>query len=114
VAVFTLSLKQRVCAITLVAWIAVDPAAHGLRLVADAVTGTGGIDVTLPGGSLWTANASRTKWVYTDATGSAGGVTKAVVLGRSKREDGLLRFTVKGRGGTIVLPPVGTARTAVI
>ena len=76
--------------------------------------GTGGIDVTLPGGALWRANASRTKWVYTDAAGSAGGVTKAVVLDRSKREDGLLRFTTKGRGGTIVLPPVGAARTAVI
>jgi hypothetical protein len=37
-----------------------------------------------------------------------------VVLDRSKREDGLLRFTTKGRGGTIVLPPVGAARTAVI
>ena len=41
-------------------------------------------------------------------------MTKAVVLDRSKREDGLLRFTMKGRGGTIVLPPVAAVRTAVI
>jgi hypothetical protein len=41
-------------------------------------------------------------------------VTKAVVLDRSKRTDGLLRFTMKGRGGTIVLPPASGARTAAI
>ena len=95
-------------------WAGVDPATRGIRLVADSVTGSGGIDVTLPGGAQWTTNTSRTKWVYADATGSAGGVTKAVVLDRSNREDGLLRFTVKGGGGTIVLPPVDAARTAVI
>ena len=91
-------------------WIGVDPAVHGIRLVVDAVTGAGGVDVTLPAGARWTVNASRTKWVYADATGSAGGVTRAVVLDRSKREDGLLRFTMKGRGGTIVLPPVDAVR----
>ncbi len=95
-------------------WIGVDPAVHGIRLVVDAVTGAGGLDVTLPAGARWTVNASRTKWVYADATGSAGGVTRAVVLDRSKREDGLLRFTMKGRGGTIVLPPASSTRTAVI
>jgi len=41
-------------------------------------------------------------------------VTRAVVLDRSKREDGLVRFTMKGRGGTIVLPPPDGTRTAVI
>ena len=68
---------------------------HGIRLVVDAVTGAGGVDVTLPAGARWTVDASRTKWVYADATGSAGGVTRAVILDRSKREDGLLRFTMK-------------------
>lgn len=70
--------------------------------------------VRLPAGARWTVDASRTKWVYADATGSAGGVTRAVILDRSKREDGLLRFTMKGSGGTIVLPPVDAVRTAVI
>ena len=39
-------------------WLGVDPLANGLRFVVDAVSGGGGIDVTLPGGAPGSATAA--------------------------------------------------------
>ena len=41
-------------------WLAVDPLANGLRLVVDALSGAGGVDITLPGGAAWKRNRSGT------------------------------------------------------
>jgi hypothetical protein len=95
-------------------WTAVDPAAHGLRVVIDASSGPGGLDVTLPGDQRWRVNDAGTRWTFTDRTGSVSGITKAVVQDRSSREDGLLRFTVKGKGGSIELPTASGVRTTVV
>jgi hypothetical protein len=95
-------------------WTAVDPAAHGLRMVIDAASGTGGLDVTLPGDARWSANDARTRWTYTDREGGVAGITRAVVQDRSGRQDGLLRFTVKGKGGSIALPQASGVRTAMV
>jgi hypothetical protein len=95
-------------------WQGVDPAAHGVRFVVDATSGAGGFDVALPGGARWRVNAAGTRWDYGDPTGSQGGITKATVLDRSRTEPGLLRWTVRGKGGTIVLPDVTAVRTAAV
>ena len=95
-------------------WTAVDPATHGLRLVVDAASAAGGLDVTLPGDARWSTNDARTRWTYTDRAGGLSGITKAVVQDRSSRQDGLVRFTVKGKGGSIALPPATDVRTAVV
>jgi parallel beta-helix repeat protein len=93
-------------------WAAIDPALHGVRVVVDGADGPGGLDVAVPGGSGWSVNAARTRWRFTDPTGAHGGITRIVVRDRSRREDGLLRFVVKGRGGTLVLPAPSAVRAS--
>jgi hypothetical protein len=93
-------------------WIAVDPPAHGLRVVVDAVAGTGGFDAPLPPGSRWTTATKR--WTYRDALGSVAGITKAVVQDKRARQPGLLRVVVKGHGGTLALPDPADARTTLV
>jgi hypothetical protein len=97
-------------------WTAVDPATHGLRIVVDSASGAGGLDVTLPADARWSTNDAGTRWTYTDREGGVSGITKAVVQDRSSRQDGLLRFTVKGKGGSIGigLPRAADVRTAVV
>jgi len=100
-------------------WAAIDPLANGMRLVIDSPQGSGGIDVTLPGGAYdgtsgWRTNAAATKWLYKDPAGSVGGITKAVLKDRSSKTDGLVRWVFKGRGGSITLPDVNEVRTTVV
>ena len=100
-------------------WQAVDPVANGVRIAVDGLSGPGGIDVTIPGGVRvgglgWNANAAGTQWIFTDPAGSQGGVTRVVVKDRSRATDGLVRWTVKGRGGAVALPDVSEVRSAMI
>jgi hypothetical protein len=95
-------------------WTAVDPAANGVRVVIDAASGPSGLDVTLPGGARWRVNDARTRWTFADPAGSVSRITKAVVQDRSSREDGLLRVTVKGKGGSVSLPDVSAVRTTLV
>jgi len=95
-------------------WSGVDPATNGLRVVVDSPSGPGGIDVTIPGGPLWNVNGAATRWTYRDPSGSANGITRAVVRDRSTVENGLVRFVVKGTGGSVSLPDVDAVRTTVV
>jgi Right handed beta helix region len=100
-------------------WQAIDPVANGIRLVVDAVSGPGGLDVVLPGGAVvdrvgWKRNRSGTQWTYTDRAGAHGGVTRATLKDRSRKQSGLLRLVVKAKGGSLPLPDAADARTAFV
>jgi hypothetical protein len=95
-------------------WAAVDPPARGIRVLIDAVASRARVDVALPGGAGWSVKGAGTKWTYRDPSGAVVGVTKAVVQNRTAKEPGLLQVSVKGRGGTLVLPDPAQARTTVV
>jgi len=90
----------------------IDPAASGLRIVVDSAVAAPTFDVTLPAGPAWVPNGSGTQWKYTDPLGTIGGVRKVVVQDRSRRTPGLLKLTMKTKGGTATLPPASDVRTA--
>jgi parallel beta-helix repeat protein len=92
-------------------WQGIDPPANGIRLVVDGESGPGGLDVVLPGGSAWRANPAGTRWDFRDADGP---ITKATVLDRSRAQPGLVRWVIRGKGGSIVLPGASDARTTVV
>jgi len=95
-------------------WTGVDPAANGVHVVVDATIGSGGVDATIPGGPAWKTNGAGTTWTYADASGAIAGITKVVVKDRSKKLDGQLRFTVKGKGASAALPDVAAVRTSIV
>jgi parallel beta-helix repeat protein len=100
-------------------WVGVNPVLNGIRVVIDAASGPGGLDATLPGGmevggAGWKVNNAHTRWTYTDPAGTHGGITRAVISDRSRKTDGLLRWTVVGKVGTATLPAVSQVRTAVV
>src|SRR5439155_26657973 len=105
-------IKARAEAVNPEPWMGVDPPANGIRVVVDAVAGGGGFDVTLPGGSRWTAGNKR--WTYRDPLGSAGGIIKAVVQDRRARQAGLVRVIVKGKNATLVPPDPAAVRTTIV
>ncbi len=95
-------------------WTAVDPAVNGVRFVVDAASGTGKVDLIIPGGPLWSVRHAGTVWSYRDPSGSAGGVTRLLVKDRSNVQDGLVRWTLKASGGGAALPDVSAVRTAAV
>ncbi len=95
-------------------WTGVDPLNNGIRIRIDATAGSGGVDITVPGGLGWSTNSRGTAWVYTDRTGSIGGVTRVTLKDRSAHTDGLLSWSLKAGGGTASLPSTANARTAVV
>jgi hypothetical protein len=95
-------------------FVGVNPPAAGIRVRVDRDNGTDGFDVTLPGGALWATNSAGTRWTYTDAAGTVGGITKAVVTDRSAKQDGELQILVKGKGGSILVPGTSDLRIAVV
>jgi len=96
-------------------WTGIDPVARGIRIVVDATSGGGGIDVAVPGGTGWRASADGKRWSFADPSGSHGGVTRIAIQDRSAREDGLLHWRVTGRStAAVVLPDVQRVRTAVV
>ena len=86
----------------------------GKNVVVDATSGTGGLDVTLPGGARWKKNRSSTQWTYADRSGAVAGITKAVLKDRSKTQSGLVRLTVQGKPTGLVLPPPTATRTTFV
>ncbi|HEV7731312.1 MAG TPA: right-handed parallel beta-helix repeat-containing protein [Candidatus Binatia bacterium] len=95
-------------------WSAVNPPVNGLRVLIDSVSAPGSVDVTLPGGAAWSTNGAGNRWMYRDPAGSIAGVTKVVVQNRSNKEPGLLKLTMKGKGGSFVLPDASSVRTTVV
>src|SRR5262249_5991704 len=71
-------------------WIAVDPAAGGVHVRLDGLTGAGGVDAALPGGAAWIVNAAHTRWTYRDPSGTVAGITRATLADLSRKQDGLL------------------------
>jgi hypothetical protein len=59
-------------------------------------------------------NARGDRWTYTDPAGGNGGIRGVVVRDRSIRLEGLVRFGVKGNGGTIALPSPAATRVTVV
>jgi hypothetical protein len=88
-----------------------DPAANGVRVVIDGETGSGGLDVVLPGGPAWRVNPKGTRWDYANP---GGPITKATILDRGRIQAGLVRWVVRGKGGSAVLPPAASVRSAVV
>jgi hypothetical protein len=100
-------------------WQAVDPLANGVHISVDAVNGSGGLNVIVPGGAFsggvgWTENRGHSRWTYTDRSGSHGGITRVIITDRSRTTDGLIHWFVRGRGGSVGLPDVTQVRTAVV
>ncbi len=101
-------------------WQGVEPLVNGVRIVIDGVTGPGGLDVVIPGGAAgrgvpgWRVNRAGTRWAYTDAGGSHGGITYLVIQDLSARTTGLLHWVVRGRRGSVTLPDVHQVRAVVV
>ena len=96
-------------------WTGVDPQLDGVRIVIDSVSGPGGEDVTIPGGSGWKTNQSHTQWTFTDPRGTHGGITRVVVTDRSRVTDGLLHVSLQGKSSTPPsLPDPAHTRAAVV
>ncbi len=95
-------------------WSGVDPPLSGIRVVVDSPQGEGGVDITIPGAAAWKTGGGGTVWKYADPEGSVGGVTRVVIKDRSNAQAGLLRWTIKAKGGAATLPDVGTVRSAVV
>jgi hypothetical protein len=101
-------------------WLGVDPLNNGVRIVIDAVSGPGGLDVTIPGGAYsngagWKTNSKGTRWRYIDPEGTAGGITRVVIIDKSHVQDGLLRWVVRGKSdGGVTLPDVQQVRAIAV
>lgn len=95
-------------------WTGIDPPANGVRVVIDDSTGAAALDVTIPGGAAWTANAAGTRWVYRDPNGLVAGIRRAMVTDKSSTTSGLVAWRVTGRAGPLALPDVGSVRSAIL
>jgi hypothetical protein len=75
---------------------ALDPAAHGLRIILSDANGSV-FDVALPGGPEWKGDTSGARWSYASASGNPpGGITRASIRA-SSRSLGALKLSLKGR-----------------
>ncbi|HXJ37309.1 MAG TPA: DUF4215 domain-containing protein [Candidatus Eisenbacteria bacterium] len=70
----------------------------GVRIMVDGVSGTRAVDVTVPGGGGWNANAARAR--YRNPGGTAGGVRGIVIRGK---EQGVTTIDLKltSQGGAV-------------
>jgi hypothetical protein len=75
----------------------IDPLANGLTLQVTDPNGTVLYTRVIPANPLWRVNGQHTKWKYSDPNGSVGGITKAQVFDKSKKQPGLWKFVFKGR-----------------
>jgi hypothetical protein len=92
----------------------VNPLAHGLRVMLDDATGTV-LDQTLAAGAYdllaragWTVNKAGTKWTYkykSNTVPAPGGIVKVSLQDQNAKQPGLMKFTVKGKGGSYVATP---------
>jgi hypothetical protein len=107
---------------------AVDPLTNGVRIRIEDAAGARVLDASVPGGAFdpltgngWKVNRAGTVWTYRSCVGRFG-VDRAS-LKQVTRSPGLLRFALKGRGGsypvgalpltvTVVVDPAGQCGTA--
>ncbi|MCC6765437.1 MAG: hypothetical protein IT293_12320 [Deltaproteobacteria bacterium] len=83
---------------------ALNPAANGIRLFVRNVAGDTLVDIVVPGGAAW-ANKSGKKWIYTDKTGDADGITKIQIADRSKKTPKQVKIQIAGATGTYAVAP---------
>lgn len=100
-------------------WSGFDPIANGIRVIVDAISGSGGIDLTIPAGAQadhvgWSVSSRGTSWKYRDSANLQGPVTRVTLRDMSGRQDGLIAWTIRARGGAVTLPPASSVRTSVI
>jgi hypothetical protein len=80
---------------------AIDPSTKGVRILITDATGTNVVDVIIPAGAGWKANAPGTRWRFKSASGVSG-ITKVRVAEKASAP-GTLRFSVKGAKGSFVV-----------
>ncbi|HYD48400.1 MAG TPA: right-handed parallel beta-helix repeat-containing protein [Terriglobales bacterium] len=100
-------------------WSGIDPIANGLRLRIDSANSSEELDITIPGGLLadrvgWKVNSRGTTWTYRDDKRVQGPISRLVLRDLSRREDGLLGWSVRGSGGAITLPPASSVRSTLV
>lgn len=99
-------------------WAGLDPVAFGVSLSIASGTGGGTFDIVVPAGGVqnrvgWSVNKKGTVWHYRDRNATQGEVTNVVVRDLSQRMDGLVRFTIRARGASALLPDVGAIAASV-
>lgn len=113
---FSLKFKGR--AVIPKPWVGIDPIANGIHLRIDSPSGAEVVDVVVPGGAAvnevgWFLSRSG-MWKYRDRDGVQGPVQQVVVRDMSSKEDGLIAWTLKARGGTATLPAVDSVRSTIV
>lgn len=84
---------------------AIDPVAHGARLILTAAGGVTLADLSATPGNNWTANGAHTTWKYRDPATTTG-IVKARI--QSIAPAGTLRVQVKARGLALAAAPAGS------
>jgi hypothetical protein len=94
---------------------ALDPVAHGVRILLDKATG-GVVDATIPGGGYdrntkvgWKSNAAGTSFKYVNGSPVLIDGINGIAI-RKTRNPGEIKFTIRGKKGSY---PIGTLETPV-
>lgn len=91
---------------------ALNPLASGVRLLLGDTAGTV-LDVTVPGGSGWTANGRGTKWTYRNRSPTPpGGIYRVVIQDKSALTPGLVKVAVNGKAGSSAVSSADLPMTA--
>ncbi len=88
----------------------IDPATNGIRVLVLDLQGALLLDVTIPGVTNWRTTTSR--WTYADKSG-APGITRVSVR-HAAATPATLKFTVKGKGLSLTVPPAGLPLNATV
>jgi parallel beta-helix repeat protein len=92
---------------------ALDPIAVGMGVLVTDSDGNAVVDVLVPGGAYdtgtrtgWKFYPNRGIWKYVnDGASPAGGITRVVVKDLSRKQPGLVQFSVSGRRGSYAADP---------
>ena len=80
-------------------WAGVDPANNGVRIEISGLP-----EIVVPGGSNWRTSSRGNVWRFSDPAGTYGGIVRIVIRDRSSVQDGDVRWSIRGGGGTGTLP----------
>jgi len=103
---------------------ALDPIAHGVRVIIQNAAGGTVLDGTVPGGLYdqstqrgWRTNTDGSAFIYRhigNIVPKIEGIKRVVIFDRSSRDPGRLKFSVQGREGNYPLTPAEGPIRAVI
>jgi len=99
-----------------------DPVAAGVGIVVADASGARVLDLMVPGGAFdpvtkvgWKASAGRGTWKFADRSAApAAGVTGVTIKDLSKKQPGLVQFTVKGKRGSYPVDPTRLPLTGLL